>query len=211
MNVLFINNRDSFVYILVDYVASQGCRVVVTENTITAQEAAEMRPQRIIISPGPGHPRKSTGNSIPLIRKFATVPLLGVCLGHQAIVEAFGGKVDRAASGPLHGKTSQVYHDGKGIFRGLPNPFPATRYHSLAAVPSRLPRCLEVSAKAEDGTIMGVRHKSRPVEGVQFHPESILTVHGMRLIRNFLETSNCRFSASIAESKNIQNMVKFIT
>ncbi|WP_309493419.1 aminodeoxychorismate/anthranilate synthase component II [Candidatus Hecatella orcuttiae] len=196
MKVLFINNRDSFVYILVDYVASQGCKVVVADNILTAQEAAEMRPQRIIISPGPGHPRKSTGNTMAVIRKLASIPILGVCLGHQAIVEAFGGKVDRAESGPLHGKTSQVYHDGKGVFHGLPNPFPATRYHSLAAVPTCLPSCLEVSAKAEDGTIMGVRHKSRPVEGIQFHPESILTAHGKRLIQNFLETPNHYFPDS---------------
>jgi anthranilate synthase/aminodeoxychorismate synthase-like glutamine amidotransferase len=187
LKVLVINNKDSFVYILVDYVAQQKCKVVVVENTVPLEEIEKINPDRIIISPGPGHPRDSTGNVIPIIRKFSYIPTLGVCLGHEAVVEAFGGIISNAAVGPRHGKVSLIYHDGRTIFTGLPNPFAATRYHSLSAVPDSIPSCLEVSAKAEDNTIMGVRHRKYPVEGVQFHPESILTSVGLKIIKNFLE------------------------
>ena len=146
----------------------------------------EISPDRIIVSPGPGHPATSTGNVIQIIRQVRETPILGVCLGHQAIVEALGGKVVRAEVGPRHGQLSLIKHDGKGIYRGVPNPFKATRYHSLAVVGSSLPSELEISATADDGTIMGVRHKSYPVEGVQFHPESIMTKNGDRIVRNFL-------------------------
>jgi anthranilate synthase/aminodeoxychorismate synthase-like glutamine amidotransferase len=187
VRVLFINNKDSFVYILVDYVAQLGSQVVVVDNSISLEEVEKLRPDKLVISPGPGHPRRSTGNVIPIIRSHPTIPMLGVCLGHQAIVEAFGGRVDRAPVGPMHGKTSHIYHDGRTIFRGLENPFESTRYHSLTAVPEALPEVLKVSAKAEDKTIMGVRHSEHPIEGVQFHPESILTEDGIRIIKNFLE------------------------
>lgn len=186
MKTLFINNQDSFVYILVDYVARLGGMVLVVDNTIHPHEVERIAPDQIIISPGPGHPAKSTGNVISTLRQLPHIPTLGVCLGHQAIVEAFGGRVDRAEVGPRHGKTSLIRHDGKTIFRGLPNPFPATRYHSLSASEKYLPPIFEVSARAEDETIMGVRHRTHPLEGVQFHPESILTRQGLHLIKNFL-------------------------
>ncbi|MFQ5763025.1 MAG: anthranilate synthase component II [Candidatus Bathyarchaeia archaeon] len=187
MRVLFINNKDSFVYILVDYVAQKKCEVIVADNTVSIADVEKLQPDRIIVSPGPGHPKTSTGNVIPLIQKFHETPIFGVCLGHQAVVEAFGGTVTHAAVGPRHGVLSVIRHDGKSVFRGVPNPFKATRYHSLAAEPSSLPKELEVSAKAEDGTIMGVRHRILPVEGVQFHPESVLTKVGKKILGNFLQ------------------------
>lgn len=185
---LFINNHDSFVYIIVDYFRQNDCKTIVVENTITLKEVATINPENIVISPGPGHPAKDTGNCIAIIKEFGVkegVPIFGVCLGLQAIVEAFGGKVKRAKVGPMHGMVSLIQHDGKTIFQDIPNGFPATRYHSLEA--STIPKVLETSAVAEDGTVMAVRHKTLKIEGVQFHPESILTIpHGMKLIQNFL-------------------------
>lgn len=186
--ILFINNNDSFVYIIVDYFLQNKCKVVVVNNKITIEEVQEINPNRIVISPGPGHPRTDTGNVIPILEEYhRQIPILGVCLGLQAMVEMMGGEVKKANVGPIHGELSNIFHDGKTIFEGLPIPFEATRYHSLAAVEETLPKELEFSAKAEDGTIMGVRHKNFKMEGVQFHPESILTIpHGMKMIQNFL-------------------------
>ena len=186
--VLFINNNDSFVYIIVDYFLQNGCNVIVVNNEITLQEVEEIKPDRIVISPGPGHPKKDTGNVIPIMQKYyKRIPIFGVCLGLQAIVQMMGGEVKKAQVGPIHGELSQIHHDAKTIFKDLPTPFKATRYHSLAANEETFPNSLEISAKAEDGTIMAVRHKKFTVEGVQFHPESILTVpHGMKIIQNFL-------------------------
>jgi anthranilate synthase/aminodeoxychorismate synthase-like glutamine amidotransferase len=191
-NVVFVlDNYDSFTYNLVQYLGELGAQVVVRRNDqVTVAEVEALRPARIVLSPGPCTPQKA-GISIALIRHFAgKVPLLGVCLGHQAIGAAFGGKVMRARM-VMHGKTSRVQHDGMTIFRGLESPMTATRYHSLVVAEEGLPRELEVSAYAleQDGTrvIMGLRHRRYPVEGVQFHPESVLTGDGMKLIRNYLE------------------------
>lgn len=189
--VFVLDNYDSFTYNLVQYIGEQGAEVIVRRNDqVTPTDVGAMRPGHILISPGPCTP-KEAGISIALIREFAgQVPLLGVCLGHQAIGEAFGGSVVRATH-PMHGKTSQVQHDGKTIFAGLPTPMTATRYHSLVVEERRLPAELEVSAWTiePDGsrTIMGLRHKTLPVEGVQFHPESVLTDQGKKLIENFLK------------------------
>ncbi|MHA1143137.1 MAG: anthranilate synthase component II [Candidatus Helarchaeota archaeon] len=186
--VLFINNHDSFVYIIVDYFLQNDCKTIVVDNSISIKEVREIDPDRIVISPGPGHPASDTGNCLEIIKEFGTkqnIPILGVCLGLQAIVEAFGGTIERARVGPVHGMISMIHHDGETIFRDIPNPFPATRYHSLAA--RAVPIELEVTAKADDGTIMGIRHEKFRIEGVQFHPESILTrPHGMKMIQNFL-------------------------
>ena len=161
---------------------------LVVNNTISVEEVKEIDPSRIVISPGPGHPTKDTGNCIQIIRELGSkIPILGVCLGHQAIVEAFGGKVIRGYY-PIHGKASAVYHDGKGIFKNIPNPFLMGCYHSLVADPSTLPDCLEVSAKFENGAIAGIRHKKYPIEGTQGHPESYLTnaTIGRQILKNFL-------------------------
>lgn len=161
---------------------------IVVDNTISLEEVHKINPTHIVISPGPGHPKKDTGTCIPIIKEFGPeIPILGVCLGHQAIVEAFGGKVIRGYY-PIHGKASAVHHDGKGIFRNIPNPFLMGRYHSLVADLSTLPNCLEVSAKFEDGAIAGIRHKKYPIEGTQGHPESYLTdpTIGKQILRNFL-------------------------
>ena len=188
--VFVLDNYDSFTYNLVQYLGELGARVEVRRNDqITVAEIERMRPERIVISPGPCTPQDA-GISIELIRHFAgKVPLLGVCLGHQAIGAAFGGQVVRAKN-LMHGKTSQVEHDGKTIFRGLSSPMTATRYHSLIVAEDGLPADLEVSAwtRDKDGTrvIMGLRHRKLPVEGVQFHPESVLTGEGKKLVRNFL-------------------------
>ncbi len=188
--ILVLDNYDSFTYNLVQYLAELGAKVEVRRNDqISVADAVAMRPERIVISPGPCTPNEA-GISIDLIRHFAgKVPILGVCLGHQAIGAAFGGKVVRAKN-LMHGKTSRVEHDGKTIFRGVSSPMTATRYHSLILDEASLPKELEVSAHSRDsdGTpvIMGLRHKRFPVEGVQFHPESILTEHGKALIANFL-------------------------
>ena len=187
--VLMIDNYDSFTFNLVQYLGELGAEVEVVRNDeITLDEVAARAPARIVISPGPCTPSEA-GISVPLIQRFAgTVPILGVCLGHQAIGQAFGGRVVRAAR-VMHGKLSPIVHDGYGVFGGLPSPFTATRYHSLAIERTSLPDALEVTATADDGEIMGVRHRSYPVEGVQFHPEAILTEHGRRLLANFLEAA----------------------
>ncbi|NIM44501.1 MAG: aminodeoxychorismate/anthranilate synthase component II [Nitrososphaeria archaeon] len=187
MRILFINNKDSFVYNLVDYVMRVSkSKVTIVDNSITLMEVEEIAPDRIIISPGPGHPR-DTGMVIPLIKHFyEEIPILGVCLGHQAIFEAFGGRVERAKVGPVHGKVSMIHHDGKRIYRNADNPFEATRYHSLEGRHDSMPQCLKVTATVPDGTIMGIRHLSAPMEGVQFHPESIITMQGLKILRNFV-------------------------
>jgi anthranilate synthase/aminodeoxychorismate synthase-like glutamine amidotransferase len=185
--LLMIDNYDSFTYNLVQYLGELGEDVRVYRNDkITLDQIAELRPARIVISPGPCTPNEA-GVSVETIRRFAgKVPILGVCLGHQSLGVAFGGEVIRAQR-LMHGKTSMITHDGKTIFHGLPNPFEATRYHSLLVNPLNLPDCLEISAKTAEGEIMGLRHKSLAVEGVQFHPESILTKSGKDLLRNFLK------------------------
>ncbi len=193
--ILLIDNYDSFTYNLAQYLGQLGAPPVVRRNDqITLDEVAELRPERIILSPGPCTPREA-GVCVPLIRRFAgKIPILGVCLGHQAIGEALGGRVIRAKK-LMHGKTSEIHHDGRTIFRGLPQPFTATRYHSLIVERRTLPRDLEVSAETSDGVIMGLRlsrpasarHRTAPLEGVQFHPESVLTESGMQLLRNFLD------------------------
>jgi anthranilate synthase component 2 len=190
--LLMIDNYDSFTYNLVQYFGQLGEDVVVHRNDrITLEEIERLSPERIVISPGPCSPNEA-GISVPAIRHFAgKIPLLGVCLGHQAIGAAFGGNVVRS-SFLMHGKTSPIHHNGKGLFKGLPNPFEATRYHSLIVERSSLPDCLEVTAWVENQEIMGLAHRELPVWGIQFHPESILTVGGMDLLRNFLEMSGKR-------------------
>lgn len=185
--LLIIDNYDSFTYNLVQYLGELGQEMRVFRNDkIGIAEIEEIAPERIVISPGPCTP-KEAGVSVELIRNFAgKVPILGVCLGHQAIAEAFGGDVVRNYR-LMHGKTSMIYHDGKTIFTGLPNPFEATRYHSLIVKRETLPAFLEVSAETKEGEIMGIRHKDYKVEGVQFHPESILTAVGKDLLKNFIE------------------------
>ena len=184
MKLLMIDNYDSFTYNLVHLFEELGAEVIVRRNdAITADEAVALAPDRLVISPGPGRPADA-GVSVDLIRRLGpTVPTLGVCLGHQAIVEAFGGEIG-AARALLHGKASRIEHDGKGIFAGLPQELEAGRYHSLAAV--RVPDELEITARTEDGEVMGVRHRTYPIEGVQFHPESVLTPLGPELARNFV-------------------------
>jgi anthranilate synthase/aminodeoxychorismate synthase-like glutamine amidotransferase len=184
--ILVVDNYDSFTYNLVQYLGELGAEMRVARNdAITVEDVVQMAPERIVISPGPGNP-SGAGISLPLIERFhARAPILGVCLGHQAIGQAFGGTVARAPR-QMHGKTSRIAHDGKGIFAGLEQGFEATRYHSLVVLEESLPAELEVSARAEDGQIMGLRHRRYPVEGVQFHPESILTLPGKALLKNFL-------------------------
>jgi anthranilate synthase component II len=185
--ILMIDNYDSFTWNLVQYLGELGAEVRVFRNdAISAADIAEMKPERIVISPGPCTPNEA-GISLAAVREFAgRIPILGVCLGHQAIGQAFGGEVVHAGK-VMHGKLSMISHKGQGVFRGLPNPFSATRYHSLAIRRATLPDCLEVTADSEDGEIMGVRHRKMPVEGVQFHPESFLTEHGRALLKNFLQ------------------------
>jgi anthranilate synthase component II len=190
--VLMIDNYDSFTYNLVQYLGELGAQVrVVRNDELGVAEAVALNPERVVISPGPCTPNEA-GISVPLIQALAgKVPILGVCLGHQSIGQAFGGRIVKARA-VMHGKTSPVYHAGQGVFVGLPEPFQATRYHSLVIEWASLPRDMEVTAwtRTEDGArdeIMGVRHRSLPVQGVQFHPESILTEHGHTLLRNFLE------------------------
>ena len=184
--LLMLDNYDSFTYNLVQYFGELGEDVRVYRNdAITLSELAKLDPARIVISPGPGTPAQA-GISLSVIREFAgKIPLLGVCLGHQSIGEAFGGKVVHARK-LMHGKVSPVHHHNVGVFRGLPNPVTCTRYHSLAVERETLPDCLEVTAWTDDGEIMGLRHKTLDVEGVQFHPESILTEHGHDMLKNFL-------------------------
>jgi len=184
-----IDNYDSFTYNLVQYLGELGEDIgVYRNNKITVREIEEMRPDRIVISPGPCTPNEA-GISVDVIRYFAgKIPVLGVCLGHQAIGAAFGGEIVRAPR-LMHGKTSMIYHDGKEVFQGLPNPFEATRYHSLLIKRETLPECLQITAWTDVGEIMGVRHKEFLIEGVQFHPESILTRVGKALLKNFLRLS----------------------
>jgi anthranilate synthase/aminodeoxychorismate synthase-like glutamine amidotransferase len=185
--ILVIDNYDSFTYNLVQYLGELGAKLEVRRNDqITLDEIERLSPERIVISPGPKTPSEA-GICLDVIHQFADrMPILGVCLGHQAIGQAFGGRVIRAPE-IMHGKTSQISHDGKTIFSGLPNPFPATRYHSLIVERKSLPKCLAVSATSPDGLIMGFRHKTLKIEGVQFHPESVLTDAGKQLLANFLE------------------------
>jgi anthranilate synthase/aminodeoxychorismate synthase-like glutamine amidotransferase len=184
--ILLLDNYDSFTYNLAQYLGQMGQELDIRRNDqITLEEIAELRPERIVISPGPCTP-KEAGISVPLIQRFAgKIPILGVCLGHQAIGAAFGGRVIRAPK-VMHGKTSEIHHDNKTIFHGLDEPFTATRYHSLIVERKSLPRTLEISAETDDGTIMGLRHRKMKVEGVQFHPESVLTGAGFKLLENFL-------------------------
>ena len=185
--ILLIDNYDSFTFNLYQYLAELGADVLVRRNDeITLDEIERMQPERIVISPGPGTPNQA-GISVDLIRRFVgQMPILGVCLGHQSLAVAFGGNIVRAPS-LMHGKISSVSHDGRGIFAGLPSPFVATRYHSLLVEEATLPDCLEVSARCEHGLIMGLRHRDHDIEGVQFHPESILTTVGKDLLANFLK------------------------
>ena len=187
--LLLIDNYDSFTYNLYQYLCELGQDVVVIRNDKTTVDAIEeMAPERIVISPGPGRP-ENAGISNDVIRHFAgKLPILGVCLGHQCVGQAFGATVDRAGE-IKHGKSSLVHHDGVGVLAGLPNPFSAIRYHSLAVMRDNLPDCLEVSAWTDNGLIMGLRHRQFPMEGVQFHPESIMTEVGKDLLRNFLQLS----------------------
>jgi anthranilate synthase component 2 len=184
--VLMIDNYDSFTYNLVQYLGELGVEVTVVRNDeVSVDDVERMRPEKIVISPGPCTPNEA-GISLETIRRLGgKVPILGVCLGHQAIGQAFGGKVLHAKA-LMHGKTSPIHHAGTGVFRGLPSPLTATRYHSLAVERAGLPDSLEVTAWTEDGEIMGLRHRSLAVEGVQFHPESILTEHGHAMLKNFL-------------------------
>ncbi|MGE0813912.1 MAG: aminodeoxychorismate/anthranilate synthase component II [Vicinamibacterales bacterium] len=186
--VLVIDNYDSFTFNLVQYLGELGAELTVRRNdAVTVEEIRALAPSHIVISPGPGHPREA-GISVDVVRQLADrVPILGVCLGHQAIGEAFGGQVG-AAPAPKHGKTSLVRHDGRGLFRGLTGPIEAARYHSLVVARDPWPEALEACAHADDdGVVMALRHKQLPLHGVQFHPESILTGDGRRLLRNFLE------------------------
>ena len=185
--LLLLDNYDSFTYNLAQYLGQMGQTLEVRRNDqITLDEIEILQPERIVISPGPCTPAEA-GISEPLIKRFAgKIPILGVCLGHQAIGEVFGGRVIRAPQ-VMHGKTSEIHHDGKTIFRGLPQDFPATRYHSLIVERKSLPRTLEISAETHDGIIMGLRHRKFKVEGVQFHPESVLTSPGFKLLENFLK------------------------
>jgi anthranilate synthase component II len=187
--LLMIDNYDSFTYNLVQYLGELGEDVRVYRNDqITVEEIARLQPVHIVISPGPCTPNEA-GVSVDTVKRFGgKIPLLGVCLGHQGIAQAYGGHIVHAKR-IMHGKTSMIYHTGAGVFAGLPNPFEATRYHSLVIERESLPACLELTAWTDDGEIMGVRHKDFAVEGVQFHPESILTEHGHDLLRNFLVAS----------------------
>jgi len=185
--LLMIDNYDSFTYNLVQYLGELGAEVQVYRNdALTLEQIAAWKPERIVISPGPCTPSEA-GVCVPMIQRFAgAIPILGVCLGHQAIGQAFGGKVVRAGR-VMHGKLSEIAHRGEGVFAGLRSPFSATRYHSLVVERASLPSCLEVTAESDDGEIMGLRHRELPVEGVQFHPEAILTEHGHELLANFLK------------------------
>jgi anthranilate synthase/aminodeoxychorismate synthase-like glutamine amidotransferase len=184
--ILLLDNYDSFTYNLAQYLGELGCEVEVHRNDrISVEQIAQRKPERIVISPGPCTPQEA-GISVELVQKLAgKIPILGVCLGHQAIGAAFGGKIIRAPK-LFHGKTSQIRHDGSGVFRGLPNPFTATRYHSLIVERKSLPAELQVTAETDDDIIMGMQHREYALMGVQFHPESVLTDSGMQLLKNFL-------------------------
>jgi anthranilate synthase component 2 len=196
--LLLIDNYDSFTYNLFHYLGELGEEVVVKRNDqITVQDALALNPQSIVLSPGPCDPDRA-GICLPLINAAAGhVPILGVCLGHQAIGQAYGGKVVRAPE-PMHGKLSAIHHTGKSVFRGLEDGFPATRYHSLVIDRATLPASLEITAETDDGIIMGVMHKTQPVHGVQFHPESIASAHGHALLQNFLRLARTAPRVSVA-------------
>ncbi|MBW2712446.1 MAG: aminodeoxychorismate/anthranilate synthase component II [Deltaproteobacteria bacterium] len=196
IKLLILDNYDSFTYNLVQYLGELGATLDVVRNDVeTLEQLLARKPDGLVISPGPGVPQ-AAGQSLACVKGFseAGIPVFGVCLGHQAIGEAFGGNVVRA-SRIMHGKTSQIQHENKGVFRGLPNPFEATRYHSLIVDQEGFPKDLEVTARTAEGVIMGLRHRRLPVEGVQFHPESILTFEGKNLLSNFLQTCGERKSA----------------
>ncbi|MGM9920144.1 MAG: anthranilate synthase component II [Bhargavaea sp.] len=197
--ILVIDNFDSFTFNLVQYLRRIGLEVSVRRNNeMTAEEILEMAPEAILISPGPGNPDTS-GICLEVVRRFHNeIPILGVCLGQQVISRAFGGRVIKG-SRPVHGKTSQITHDGRGVFAGLPSPLTVARYHSLVVEEATLPDCLEVSARTKDGEIMGIRHKVYPVEGVQFHPEAIMTECGLDMLRNFFLASERREVMANAE------------
>jgi len=202
--VLLIDNYDSFTYNLYQFLSELHADVTVVRNdAITVDEVRQLKPDAIVISPGPGVPRDA-GISVDLVRALGpTIPILGVCLGHQAIAEAFGGVITRAPE-LMHGKASDIHHDGSGVFAGLPSPFSAIRYHSLCAAPEAVPDSLEVTARTKTGVIMAVRHRQYPVHGVQFHPESILSEHGKDLLANFLrfarENSSDRSRVDFAQA-----------
>ena len=188
MHIFLLDNYDSFTYNLYQYLSELGATVTVRRNDeIEVDEIRELAPDKIVISPGPCTPAEA-GISLPLIRELGVdIPILGVCLGHQAIGAAFGGRVLRAPE-PVHGKLSPILHQGQGVFAGLPSPFDATRYHSLIVERDSLPESLEVTAETADGLIMGLRHRTLPIQGIQFHPESYTTEHGKQLLQNFLAT-----------------------
>jgi len=187
--ILLIDNYDSFTYNLYQYLSEPGAEVRVTRNDkITLKEIEKMKPERIVISPGPGRPEDAGISNEVILRFGEKIPILGVCLGHQCIGQVYGAAVGHAGE-IKHGKTSLIYHDGKGVFKGINSPFAAVRYHSLAVKPAGLPECLEVSARTENDIIMGIRHRRFKVEGVQFHPESIMTKEGKAILRNFLAIS----------------------
>ena len=185
--ILMIDNYDSFTFNIVQYLEQMGEDVVVFRNDkVTVDRIDKLKPQMIFLSPGPGTPRDA-GITVDVVREFhKTIPIMGICLGHQSIGYAFGGEIVRAGR-IMHGKVSPVHHDGKTIFTGLPDPFTAGRYHSLVVRPETMPSCLEISARTAEGEIMGLRHKEYPVEGIQFHPESVLTPQGKRILRNFIK------------------------
>ena len=195
--ILVVDNYDSFTYNLVHYLAELGAQThVVRNDDLSVEEAWALQPEAVLLSPGPCAPDQA-GICLSLIETAAeTMPILGVCLGHQSIGQAFGGEVVRAKT-LMHGKTSPILHEGRGVFGGLPSPFTATRYHSLAVRRETLPDVLEVTAWTEDGEIMGLSHRTRPIHGVQFHPESIATQHGHEMIANFLDLAGVKRSASV--------------
>ena len=200
--ILLIDNYDSFTYNLVQLLTALGAEVTVVRNDrLAAAEALALNPSSVVISPGPGTPREAGISCEVIVRCAGRIPVLGVCLGHQCIGAAFGGEIVRARR-LMHGKVSAITHDGRALFAGLPNPFEATRYHSLAVRREGLPTCLEVSAEAEDGEIMGLRHRTCPLEGVQFHPESILTREGRRLVQNFLGLPGAAPAAAGAQGES---------
>lgn len=191
--ILLIDNYDSFTYNIVQYIQQLGHKVEVRRHDhISIEEIAIMAPDFILLSPGPGNPDKA-GICLEIVNAFhQTVPILGICLGHQVIAQSFGGFVKKAAQ-PMHGKVSSIHHDGQGIFCGLPSPFSVARYHSLIVDKASLPACLDISATSTDGQIMAIRHRFYPVEGVQFHPEAILTEHGLQLLENFFSVRSSTY------------------